>query len=68
MPADLWIPTATPILESVFVTHANDATDVYDIAGTQGNGWFWSDLSYAELAEWTDEIAAIGFDASLGLI
>lgn len=49
----------SPILESVFVTHAPDAADIADIAMWNGDvnlpSWFWLPLSYAELAGVTAE-------------
>lgn len=41
----------TPLLESVFITHAPEAIDIADIARHGLPEWQWSPLTYAELAD-----------------
>ncbi len=42
----MWIPTATPILETVFIDHAPDAASIADVFGDYPRaGWTYRDLA-----------------------
>lgn len=54
------IDVDTPILESVFVTYADDATDIGDVFDALGSilpDWATLPLSYVELSELADDVA-----------